>query len=82
MMEFFFDATLLDWQEESKRYDAIREFMQTTEEVRIVGKGTDLSFKTTGRKYLIDDGHINCPAKTEGNSNVMYPSALSSVGAV
>ena len=61
MMEFFFDATLLDWQEESKRYDAIREFMQTTEEVRIVGTGTDLSFKTTGRKYLIDDGHINMP---------------------
>ena len=61
MMEFFFDATLLDWQEESIRYDAIREFMQTTEEVRIVGTGTDLSFKTTGRKYLIDDGHINMP---------------------
>ena len=61
MMEFFFDATLLDWQEESKRYEAIREFMQTTEEVRIVGKDTDLSFKTTGRKYLIDDGHINMP---------------------
>ena len=61
MMGFFFDATLLDWQEESIRYDAIREFMQTTEEVRIVGTGTDLSFKTTGRKYLFDDGHIDMP---------------------
>ena len=61
MMEFFFNATLLDWQEESKRYDVIREFMQSTRHVRIAGKNTDLSLKTTGRKYLIDDGHINMP---------------------
>ena len=86
MMEFFFDATLLDWQEESKRYDAIRDFMQTTEEVRIVGKGTDLRFKTTGRKYLIDDGHINMPGgeiytapiddSAEGNIYFEFPAVF------
>jgi len=61
MMEFFFNATLLDWQEESNRYDAIREKMQTTEQIRIVGNGTDLSLNTKGRTYQIDDGHINMP---------------------
>lgn len=61
MMEFFFNATLLDWQEESNRYDSIREKMQTTEQIRIVGNGTDLSLNTKGRTYQIDDGHINMP---------------------
>ncbi len=61
MMEFFFNATLLDWQEESKRYEVIRKKMQTTEKIRIVGNGTDLSLNTTGRTYHIDDGHINMP---------------------
>ena len=35
--------------------------MQTTEKIRIVGNGTDLSLNTTGRTYQIDDGHINMP---------------------
>ena len=56
MMTFFFNATLLDWQEESLRYEEICKFMQSTERVRIVGKDTDLSFTTTGRKYVVDDG--------------------------
>ena len=61
MMEFFFNATLLDWKEESQRYEEICKFMQSTERVRIVGKDTDLSFTTTGRRYVVDDGHINMP---------------------
>ena len=61
MMEFFFNATLLDWQEESKRYETIRKKMQPTEKIRIVGNGTDLSLSTIGRTYQIDDGHINMP---------------------
>ena len=61
MMTFFFNATLLDWQEESLRYEEICKFMQSTERVRIVGRDTDLSFTTTGRKYVVDDGHINMP---------------------
>ncbi|HCP33234.1 MAG: aminopeptidase [SAR324 cluster bacterium] len=61
MMDFFFDATLLDWKEESRRYQEICQFMQSTEKVRIVGKDTDLNFTTKGRTYVIDDGHINMP---------------------
>ncbi len=61
MMEFFFNATLLDWQAERTRYEAIQEVLQASEQVRIVSDNTDLSFATSGRKYLIDDGHINMP---------------------
>ena len=61
MMEFFFNATLIDWKEESQRYEQICAFMQTTECVRIVGRDTDLSFSTRGRTYVVDDGHINMP---------------------
>ena len=30
MMEFFFNATLLDWKQESQRYEKVCAFMQTT----------------------------------------------------
>ncbi|GIT71793.1 MAG: hypothetical protein Ct9H300mP28_16070 [Pseudomonadota bacterium] len=61
MMDFFFNATLLDWKEEGTRYKEIQKVLQTSERVRIVSKDTDLSLSTKGRKYLIDDGHINMP---------------------
>ena len=61
MMDFFFNATLLDWKEEGTRYKEIQKVLQTSERVRIVSDDTDLSLSTKGRKYLIDDGHINMP---------------------
>ena len=61
MMEFFFNATLLNWKEEGNRYKEIQKLLQSSENVRIVSDNTDLSFSTKGRKYLIDDGHINMP---------------------
>ena len=61
MMDFFFNATLLDWKEEGTRYKKIQKVLQSSERVRIVSDDTDLSLSTKGRKYLIDDGHINMP---------------------
>ena len=61
MMEFFFSATLLDWKEEGTRYKKIQKVLQSSEKVRIVSDDTDLILNTKGRKYLIDDGHINMP---------------------
>ena len=60
-MEFFFQATLLDWKRESEKYSRFQAALAGTESVRIVGTETDLSFSTKGRKYLIDDGRINMP---------------------
>src|ERR687898_2699750 len=41
-MEFFFEATLRDWEEESRRYRRIPAFFQSASRVRIVGRDTDL----------------------------------------
>jgi aminopeptidase len=61
MMEFFFNATLRDWSAEAQRYNEIRESLQQTSEVQIVGRDTDLRFSTRGRIYVTDEGHINMP---------------------
>ena len=60
-MDFFFDATLRDWDEESRRYGRIRDLFQAATRVRIVGRDTDLTFSTAGRTYVVGDGHINIP---------------------
>ena len=60
-MEFFFNATLRDWEEESRRYRRIRDLFQAASRVRIVGRDTDLSFSTAGRTYVVGDGQINIP---------------------
>lgn len=61
MMEFFFDATLRDWETESKRYHEIHKVFQAAENVRIVGTDTDITFSTSGRIYEVADGHLNMP---------------------
>ena len=61
MMAFFFKATLLDWSKEAKRYKEIQQVFQKSDQVRITGQGTDLTFSTTGRIYEVADGHLNMP---------------------
>ena len=61
MMDFFFSATIKDWSAETKRYQEIQKSFQSATSVRIVGKGTDLSFSTIGRTYVAADGHYNMP---------------------
>src|ERR671920_819110 len=43
-MDFFFDATLRDWDEESRRCGRIQDLFQAAARVRIVGRDTDLTF--------------------------------------
>ncbi len=61
MMTFFFEATLRDWEAEARHNESIRDAFQTAEFVRIRGRDTDLTFSTTGRSYVLGDGHINVP---------------------
>jgi aminopeptidase len=61
MMEFFFNATLRDWEAESRRYHDVYKVFQAREQVRIVGADTDLTFSTKGRLYEVADGHLNMP---------------------
>jgi len=61
MMDFFFSATLRDWAAEAAAYQKIQRVFQAGEQVRILGKETDLSFSTRGRIYEVADGHLNMP---------------------
>jgi aminopeptidase len=59
--EFFFDATLRDWEREAERYQELQKVFQAADIVQIIGTGTDLTFSTAGRNYVIADGHFNMP---------------------
>lgn len=61
MMDFFFEATLRDWEKEAEWYREVNAVFQAANKVRIVGKETDLSFSTEGRIYEVADGHLNMP---------------------
>jgi aminopeptidase len=61
IIEFFFAATLRDWEAEAREYRRIRERFQAVETVRILGKETDLRFSTKGRTYVVGDGTHNMP---------------------
>lgn len=61
MMDFFFQSTIKDWAKESKRYQEIKQVFQASENVQIIGKGTDIRFSTKGRLYEVADGHLNMP---------------------
>ncbi len=59
--EMFFNACLLDWEAESKEWQAKARALDQGREVRIVGRDTDLRFSVEGRKWLVFDGKINMP---------------------
>lgn len=60
-MQFFFDASLRDWQAESERLRELCERFGAAQTVRIVGEDTDLTFSTAGRVYVAGDGRMNMP---------------------
>jgi len=59
--EMFFNACLLDWEAESKKWHAQAERLNGSKEVRIVGRDTDLRFSVEGRTWLVFDGKLNMP---------------------
>jgi aminopeptidase len=61
MMEFFFNATIQDWPEQARRYEALKEIFGAATQVRLTGRDTDLRFSTAGRPYCVGDGTHNMP---------------------
>jgi aminopeptidase len=59
--DFLYGAVLLDWDEEGRKMQRIKERFDPAEEVRIVGHETDLRFSIAGRDGIVDDGHLNMP---------------------
>ncbi|MDD3335012.1 MAG: aminopeptidase [Eubacteriales bacterium] len=59
--DYYFDVCNLDYRKMSKAMDPLVKRMESTDRVRIVGKGTDLSFSIKGIPAIKCDGHMNIP---------------------
>jgi aminopeptidase len=59
--DMFFDACFLDWEREAQRWYAQAEKLNGGRMVRLVGRGTDLSFSVEDRQWRVFDGRINMP---------------------
>jgi aminopeptidase len=61
IMDMFFNACFLDWPNVSQEWRRWAEQLDRGQHIRLTGKGTDLSFSTEGRTWMVADGHINMP---------------------
>ncbi len=61
MMDFYFRSTLLNWEDQSAYLTKVASLLDSGQEVRIVGRETDIRFSTLGRPYAVADGRINMP---------------------
>lgn len=59
--DIFFDACLLDWENESREWKRWAEILGKGSHLRITGKGTDLEFSVEGRTWEVANGHTNMP---------------------
>lgn len=59
--DYLFDACCMDWEEESRKQDALKACMDAADRVRIVSGDTDLSFSLKGLPGIKCDGRLNIP---------------------
>jgi aminopeptidase len=61
IMDMWFNACLLDWEEVSAEWDAWAEKLNQGKEVHVLGKGTDLTLSVEGRTWDVAKGLGNMP---------------------
>ena len=59
--DFVFGATLIDWPATVAMMGKIKSVFDAGDQVRLVGKETDLTFSIKGRPGIVDDGKYNMP---------------------
>lgn len=59
--EFYFNVCTMDYGKMSKAMDALKDLMDRTDKVRLVGPGTDLTFSIKGIGGVKCDGELNIP---------------------
>ena len=59
--DFIFDSCIKDWKKEEERQDSLKKLLDKSNNVRIIGKDTDLSFSIKGRQGLKCFGKHNLP---------------------
>lgn len=78
--DYLFAACCIDWSEESRKQDLLKQLMDSTDNVRIVASDTDLSFSIGGLPGIKCDGRFNipdgevftAPVKTSVNGHITY----------
>ncbi len=60
-VDFFFNATIRDWETEAAQWRRVKDVFQAHSRVRIVGRDTDLTFSTQDRVYVLSQGLRNIP---------------------
>jgi aminopeptidase len=61
MEDMFFRSTLRDWDADAAAMEGLRSRLERGSEVTIRTSGTDLTFSTAGRRYVIGAGTHNVP---------------------
>jgi aminopeptidase len=59
--DVFYDACLRDWDAEGGWMRRLAGRFEEAATARIVGPGTDLVMSIAGRRFEVDDGHLNMP---------------------
>ncbi|MDR3599847.1 MAG: aminopeptidase [Desulfosporosinus sp.] len=59
--DFYFDVCNLDYSKMSRAMDPLKALMERTNQVHILGPGTDLVFSIKGMPAIKCDGHVNIP---------------------
>ena len=59
--DFVYSAVLRDWEKEAEEMNRLRQAMNKTETVQIIGDKTDLTMAIRGRNAVISDGTHNLP---------------------
>jgi len=78
--DFYFDVCNLDYAKMDRAMDPLHELMSRTDEVRIVGPGTDLAFsikgvgaqKCSGERNIPDGEVYSCPVRDSVNGTIAY----------
>jgi len=61
LMNMFFDGCIQDWKAMNKELSRIKDLLQGSKTVRIVGNETDLSFSVDGMLWAVDTAECNMP---------------------
>lgn len=78
--DFYFDVCNLDYEKMDKAMDPLQALMKRTDNVRIVGPGTDLTFsikgigaqKCSGERNIPDGEVYSCPVRDSVNGTITY----------
>lgn len=78
--DFYFDVCTMDYAKMDKAMDPLKELLEKTDKVRIVGPGTDLSFsikgigavKCSGERNIPDGEIYTAPVKDSMNGIISY----------